>query len=100
MALGQEHCEKGGWTCSELASSSWIGIRAEGYSSDEERWEMEREEDVSDAQHGGASSRRGILRYELQERFTSIKCGDKLFVLPKDTSKSSLFLPSACYYVQ
>ena len=58
MALGQEHCEKGGWTCLELASSFEEGIRAGEDSSDEGRWEIGKEEDVSDAQHGGASSRR------------------------------------------
>ena len=64
MALGQERCEKAGWTCLELASSSEAGMRGGEDSSVEEGWEVAKEEDVSDAQHGGASSRRGISGYE------------------------------------
>ena len=58
---------------------------------------MGKDEDVSNAQHSGAL-RRGEISGD--ESFTLIKFGDKLFMLPKDLSSSSLLFPSACYYVE
>ena len=42
-------------------------MRAGEDSGDEKRMEVGKEEDVSDAQHSGASSRTGILNYEYRK---------------------------------
>lgn len=53
---GEEHCEKGEWTCLELVLTSWAAKRAGKYKSGGEGTE---EEELSVVQYGASRGKEG-----------------------------------------